>query len=154
MPRNIYQALQTKHKKIVLQWIPGHCNIASNDAPDTLAKKGPTIIQQCQSSISYHSAKISIKSHFKKTLMDLTCRAEGKCWKLDLPTVATFRLSAGHDCLAKHLHEIGILLLRYCTICKEQEDMDRTLIMKCSVLRRSTEHEKYWEARGLMSVYN
>ena len=36
----------------------------------------------------------------------------------------------------------------------EQEDMDRTNIMKCSVLRRSTEHERYWEARGLMSVYN
>ena len=36
----------------------------------------------------------------------------------------------------------------------EQEDMDRTHIMKYSVLRRSTEHEQYWEARGLMSVYN
>ena len=39
-------------------------------------------------------------------------------------------------------------------LCKEEEDMDRTHIMKCSVLRRSTEHERYWEARGLMSVYN
>ena len=39
------------------------------------------------------------------------------------------------------------------TLCKEQEDMDRTHIMKCSVLRRSTEHERYLEARGLMSVY-
>ena len=38
--------------------------------------------------------------------MDLTCRTEGKRWKLDLPTipdhprnqaVATFRLSTGHD---------------------------------------------------------
>ena len=55
-----------------------NCNIAGNDAADTLAKKGSTIIQQCQSSISYHSAKISIKSHFKYiTLMDLTCRTEG-----------------------------------------------------------------------------
>ena len=95
--------------------------------------------------------------------MDLTCRTEGKLWKLDLPTipdhprnqaVATIRLSTGHDCLAKHLHRIGILQLPYCTLCKEQEDMDRTHIMKCSVLRRSTEHERYWEARGLMSVYN
>ena len=49
--------------------------IAGNDAADTLAKKVSTIIQQYQSSISYHSAKISIKTHFKnKTLMELTCR--------------------------------------------------------------------------------
>ena len=89
--------------------------------------------------------------------------ASGKRWKLDLPTipghprnqaVATFRFSTGHDCLAKHLHWIGILQLPYCTLCKEQEDMDRTHILKCSVLRRSTEREWYWEARGLMSVYN
>ena len=55
--------------------------------------------------------------------MDLTCRTEGKRWKLDLPTitdhpinqaVATFRLSTGHDCLAKHLHRIGIRQLPYC----------------------------------------
>ena len=94
--------------------------------------------------------------------MDITCRTEGKRWKLGLPTipdhprnqvVATFRLSTGHDCLAKRLHRIGILQLPYCTLCKEQEDMDRTHIMKCCVLRRSTEHERYWEARGLMSVY-
>ena len=32
--REIYQTLQTKHKKIVLQWIPGHCDIAG---------KGPSI---------------------------------------------------------------------------------------------------------------
>ena len=65
-------------------------------------------------------------------------------------SVATFRLSTGHDCLAKHLHRIGILQLPYCTLCKEQEDMDRTHIMKCSVLRKCTDHERYWEARGLM----
>ena len=85
---------------------------------------------------------MSIKSHFKnKTLMDLTCRTEEKRWKFDLPTipdhpknlaVATFKLSTGHDCLAKHLHRIGILQLPYCTLCKEQEDMDRTHIMKSS----------------------
>ena len=108
---------------------------------------------QCQSDISYHSAKISIKSRFiNKTLIDLTFRTEGKRWKSDLPTipdhprnqaVATFRPSTGHDCLAKHLHRIGILQLPYSTLCKEQEDMDRTHIMKCSVLRRSTEHERY-----------
>ena len=66
----------------------------------------------------------------------------------------SFRLSTGHDCLAKHFHRIGILQLPYFALCKEHEDMDRTHIMKCSVLRRSTEHERYREARELMSVYN
>jgi hypothetical protein len=54
----------------------------------------------------------------------------------------------------EHKDEICVHIFPYYTLCKEQEDMDRTHIMKCSVLRRSTEHERYWEARGLMSVYN
>ena len=84
--------------------------------------------------------------------MDLTCRTEGKRWKLDVPTIPdhprnqSFRLSTGHDCQAKHLHQIGILQLPYCTLCIEQEDMGRTHILKCNVLRRFTEHERYWEA--------
>ena len=62
--------------------------------------------------------------------MDLTCRTEGKCWKLELPTipdhpinqaVATFRLTTGHDCLAKHLHRIGILQLPYSTLVKNKK---------------------------------
>ena len=72
----------------------------------------------------------------------------------DKKYITFFILYPGHDCLAKHLHRIGILQLPYCTLCKEQEDVDKTHIMKCSALRRSTEHERYWEARGLMSVYN
>ena len=69
-------------------------------------RKIPSHWDRIPSKISYcHASK-------RDPLMDLTCRTEGKPWKLDLPTipdhprnqaVATFRLSTGHDCLAKLL---------------------------------------------------
>ena len=59
-----------------------------------------------------------------------------------------------HPSFIQILNIFDICIVRQNTLCKEQEDMDRTHIMKCSVLRRSTEHERYWEARALMSVYN
>ena len=37
------QQLKAKHKQIVLQWIPGHCQIAGNEHADELAKKGATL---------------------------------------------------------------------------------------------------------------
>ena len=36
----LIRQLKAKHKQIVLQWIPGHSQIAGNEYADTLAKKG------------------------------------------------------------------------------------------------------------------
>jgi len=36
----LIQQLKTKHKRIALLWIPGHCQIAGNEHADALATKG------------------------------------------------------------------------------------------------------------------
>ena len=63
--------------------------------------------------------------------------------------VAQFRLATGHDCLAKHLHHIGILRSPNCTLCK-QGIMDSNHLNICSALTSITLTDRYWEAREKM----
>jgi hypothetical protein len=46
--------LKAKHEQIVLQWIPGHCQIAGNEHADALDKKGAKITQKHIRETSYH----------------------------------------------------------------------------------------------------
>ena len=54
----IRQLQQINNKEIVLQWSPRHCQIAGNEAADSLAKKGARILQTHTTDLSYHSIYI------------------------------------------------------------------------------------------------
>ena len=43
--QDLIRQLKGKHKQIVLQWIPGHCQITGNEQADLRAKKGAKITQ-------------------------------------------------------------------------------------------------------------
>ena len=64
--------------------------------------------------------------------------------------VAEFRLTTGHDCLAKHLCRIGIQPDPYCPLCFLQVEMDREHLQQCPSLKYVYESDRYWEARDLM----
>nr|CDS29143.1 hypothetical protein HmN_000220100 [Hymenolepis microstoma] len=44
-----------------------------------------------------------------------------------LEAIAEFRLRTGHDCLAKHLHRIGVYVQPTCPPCDLQEEMEKTI---------------------------
>ncbi|KAJ4430965.1 hypothetical protein ANN_19558, partial [Periplaneta americana] len=74
----------------------------------------------------------------------------------DLPrksSVAAFRLAIGHDCLAKHLHRIGIYQSPNCPLCNSNQEMDSEHLKICaSVAGHDNIFKKYWSARGQMTL--
>jgi hypothetical protein len=64
--------LKAEHKQIVLQWIPGHSQIAGNEYANTLAKKGSKITQKHIRETSYHSIKLHLKQVFPKCVQTRT----------------------------------------------------------------------------------
>ena len=126
---------QINNKEIVLQWIPGHCQIH-------WLKKGARILQTHSNDLSYHSVKLYIrqlkKNCRKKTLNKKLRTNSGKGKLL--------------DCLGKHLHHIGLWDNPFCMLCGPQEDMDRNHLQRCAALSGTTECERYWEARTKMST--
>nr|CUU97935.1 hypothetical transcript [Hymenolepis microstoma] len=48
-----------------------------------------------------------------------------------LEAVAEFRLRTGHNCLAKHLHRIGVYAPPTCSLCDLQEEMVKTHLIRC-----------------------
>ena len=74
----------------------------------------------------------------------------------DIPrktAVAKFRLATGHDCLAKHLHRIGILPPLKCILCNHtNDDTDGHHLEVCPAVKDvHTAVEKYWRARLVMA---
>nr|CDS31966.1 hypothetical protein HmN_000394400 [Hymenolepis microstoma] len=65
-----------------------------------------------------------------------------------LEAVAEFKSSTGHNCLAKHLHIIGVWAQPTCSLCDLQEEMEKTHLIRCSALQTATETQRYWEARS------
>ncbi|KAJ4451483.1 hypothetical protein ANN_02946 [Periplaneta americana] len=113
-----------------LQWIPSHCGILGNEKADALAKKGSTATYRPVTKSTYYSVKRVIKcTYLDFNKQNLITQSQGKKWNFlhhnpqlipDLPrksSVAAFRLATGHDCLAKHLHRIGIYQSPNCPLC-------------------------------------
>ncbi|KAJ4433712.1 hypothetical protein ANN_16023 [Periplaneta americana] len=66
-----------------------------------------------------------------------------------ISSVVAFRLATGHDCLAKHLHRIGIYQSPNCPLCNSNQEMDSEHLKICaSVAGHDNIFEKYWSARG------
>ena len=68
----LIRQLKAKHKQILLQWIPGHSQIAGNEYADTLAKKGAKITQTHIRETSYHSIKLHFKTSVPKCVQTRT----------------------------------------------------------------------------------
>nr|CDS31781.2 reverse transcriptase [Hymenolepis microstoma] len=143
--KNLYQLLKEKNKTIVLQWIPAHCGIIGNERADTLSKKGTTILQAIDRPISFYTMKTLIRREFKTLRSkELKARTRENQWTASLSNIANwprleavaeFRLCTGHDCLAKHLHRIGV--------CDPQEEKEKTHLIRCPALHTATETQRY-----------
>jgi len=62
----LIQQLKAKHKQIVLQRIPGHCQIARNKHADALVKKDAKITQTHIRETSYHSIELHLKHVYQR----------------------------------------------------------------------------------------
>ncbi|KAJ4452169.1 hypothetical protein ANN_03687 [Periplaneta americana] len=154
------------NKRIVFQWIPSHCGILGNENVDALAKKGSTATYRPVSKSTYYSVKRFIKSTYLDfNKQNLITKSQEKKWNSlhhnpqlipNLPrksSVAAFRLATGHDCLAKHLHRIGIYQSPNCPLCNSNQEMDSEHLKICaSVAGHDNICEKYWSARGQMTL--
>uniref|UniRef100_A0A8D8T8G2 Reverse transcriptase zinc-binding domain-containing protein n=1 Tax=Cacopsylla melanoneura TaxID=428564 RepID=A0A8D8T8G2_9HEMI len=66
--------------------------------------------------------------------------------------VTHFRLLTGHDCLAEHLHRIGVKNSPNCPLCPLNTPMNSSHLASCPALRSTNNIvEKYWDARGRMT---
>ena len=152
-------------KSITLQWIPAHCGLAGNENADYLAKKGTKVLNTNRQSPCFESAKRLIKSKYRDSHKKwMKSEAEGKSWKPlvenpdivpNLPrksAVAHFRMLTGHDCLAQHLHKIGVKPSPNCTLCSLNSPMNSSHLLLCPALEASSDIVgKYWEARDKMA---
>jgi len=155
------QLWQSEHKQIVLQWIPGHCQIAVNEYADTLAKEGAKITQTHIRETSYHSIKLHLKQVFRSAYrQELGTKLSQKPWTQKLAKIpdcprrkefAEFRLCVGHDCLGTHLHRTEIRPDPYCMLCSLHETMDRNHLGRYTALSSGTECERYWEVGFTLS---
>ncbi|KAJ4432296.1 hypothetical protein ANN_20914 [Periplaneta americana] len=117
--------------------LPSHCGILGNENADALAKKGSTATYRPVTNSTYYSVKRFVESTYLGfNKQNLITQSQGKKWISlhhnpqlipDLPrksSVAAFRLATGHDCLAKHLHRIGIYQVPNCPLCNSNQEMD------------------------------
>ena len=94
-------------QQIVIQWLPGHCNIWGNTRADQLAKEGSQL-EQLDGGSSYAESKTLVKA------------AMARKWKSDHPDsdpsdpihgmtrsqqTTIFRLRTGHNRLRQHMYK-------------------------------------------------
>ncbi|GBM03620.1 hypothetical protein AVEN_203188-1 [Araneus ventricosus] len=142
-PRSVILVLRTltlKGKRITLQWVPVHCGLLGNEQADFLAKRGANLLQHPNAATSYGKIKLFLKNLCtSNSLRDLQTRTALKSWRRVSPSsipdkprrdaVAAFRLTTGHDCLAAHLHRLGISTEPFCPLCDSGEVMERNHLL-------------------------
>ncbi|VDO10520.1 unnamed protein product [Rodentolepis nana] len=111
--------------------------------------------------MSYHAMKALIRREFHtSSCNELKTQTKEKQWTVALSDIADwprieavgeFRLLTRHDYLAKHLHRLGVYTQPPCTLCNLQEEMEKTLLIRCPALKKTTERKRYWEARMKLS---
>ncbi|GBM39260.1 hypothetical protein AVEN_185913-1 [Araneus ventricosus] len=144
--QELLRTLTLKGKRIVLQWVPGHCGLWVNEQADFLAKKVANLVQHPNTATSYWKIKLFLKNlGTSNSLRDLQTRTALISWRRVSPSsipdkprhdaVAAFRLTTGHDCLAAHLHRLGISAKPFCPLCDSGEVMARDHLIRCGALQ-------------------
>ena len=97
--------LQTSAQEVVLQWIPGHCNIFGNEVADELAKKGSEL-EQIHQDLNLNETKTIINATIDKRWKETHPQYDKKdhiCNLTHADQVTIFRLRCGHNRLRCHM---------------------------------------------------
>ncbi|GBN50932.1 hypothetical protein AVEN_26645-1 [Araneus ventricosus] len=122
---------------------------------DFLAKRGANLLQHPNTATSYWKIKLFLKILYaSNSLRGLQTRTALKNWRRVSPpsipdkprhdAVAAFRLTTAHDCLAAHLHRLGISTEPFCPLCDSGEVMERGHLLRCGALQGLAEVSRYW----------
>jgi ribonuclease HI len=144
-----------KHREVVLQWIPSHCDIAGNKHADMLARMGAKLPQE-RRRLSVQEVKLHVKEAVREREVNRWREeSENKPWAQHLikphikqtrkeaartkipraAAVANFRLNTGHDLLGAHLHRFGIIDSDICNLCNT-DIQDRAHLFSCAKLQQ------------------
>ena len=97
--------LQTSAQEVVLQWIPGHCNIFGNEVADELAKKGSEL-EQIHQDLNLNETKTIINATIDERWKETHPQYDKKDHIYNLShadQVTIFRLRCGHNRLRCHM---------------------------------------------------
>jgi ribonuclease HI len=168
-----------RHREVVLQWIPGHCDIAGNEHADKLAHMGAKLPQE-RKRLSVQALKPHVREAVRaREVNGWLEKSQGEPWaalikphtkqtkreaaRKNMPratAVANFRLNTGHDLLGAHLSRFNIIGSNICSLCKTHPQ-DRAHLFKCAALqsefdmlppnmtREEKESRLYWLARHM-----
>ena len=136
--------------RLVLQWIPGHTDIAGNEKADRLSKKGAQQ-QQPLKPTPYKTAKQIINTNYREVWMNMwatgqTGRAVYREMNKTKPKdplrslprkdqAAIFRLRTQHVTLNQHLNRINPEHPPMCPLCNAQFETTPHLLLDCPKLQ-------------------
>ena len=128
--------LNKKTEMMILQWIPGHCDLPGNDKADDLAKEGAAMEQQIEA-ITYGEAKTMIKSQALKIWNDKHPQYNSKdpIYKLDRNgQTCIFRLRTGHNRLKQHMFKTFKVGQSGLCSCGESPETTEHVLQNCRLL--------------------
>ena len=99
-------SLNMSAHEVVLQWIPGHCDLFGNDAADELAKQGSDL-EQIHYGFTYHEAKTTVKAAINRRwkIQHPQHRPKDPVYSLSRQDqVIILRLRNGHNRLRHHMY--------------------------------------------------